>query len=203
MRARLAKAAFEVIAERGHSAFRTAAVAAHAGVSQGAQVHHFATKNGLTFAALEYAFADASEESARRVAAIPAGANPLPYLLGDLRQYFFGDKFWVALDITIDGSKNGDIAADIRQIVRSYRAPVYAQWINVLVKSGWSQEDSGEIVRTASALLAGAGMRSLWEDVDAYLDTMIARAEQMILAIWPLPAGISQTPAKVRRKVKS
>jgi AcrR family transcriptional regulator len=197
MRARLAKAAFEVIAERGHSAFRTAAVAAHAGVSQGAQVHHFATKDGLTLAALEYAFGEASEISARRLAAIPAGANPLPYLFADFRDFFLGQKFWVALDITIDASKDGAITDDIAKLVASHRAPVYAQWADILVKAGWSRADSEEIVRTAAALLAGVSMRSLWENVETYLDSMTARVEQMILATWPLP-GAAAGPVKAK-----
>jgi len=185
MRARLAKAAFDVIADRGHSALRTAAVAARAGVSQGAQVHHFSTKERLTIAALEYAFAAANDASARRLASIGPGENPLPLLLEDLREFFTSDKYWVSLDIAIDGSKNANAASDIRSIVRRYRSPVYKRWAVALSQAGWSDECSEEIVRTASSLMAGVSMRSLWEDVEVYLDDFVAKAEQMLQSMWP------------------
>jgi protein-disulfide isomerase len=53
MQRRLAQAAYEVIRDGGYVHFRTAAVARAAGVSQGAQLHHFPTKNSLAEAAIE------------------------------------------------------------------------------------------------------------------------------------------------------
>lgn len=200
MRAKLAKAAFEVVAEKGHSAFRTAAVAARAGVSQGAQVHHFATKDNITLAALEYAFAEASESSARRLAAVPPRANPLPHLLADLREFFLGPHYWVALDIAIDGSKNDGVAREIRRIAGSYRGAVYASWTRMLVDAGWSKDDSAEIVRIAASMLGGIGMRSLWEDVTSYVESAIARMEQMIMNTWPVPPAIAAIGKKPKRR---
>jgi AcrR family transcriptional regulator len=203
MRAKLAKAAFDVMAEKGHSAFRTAAVAAQAGVSEGAQVHHFATKTGLTLAALEYAFAQASDASADRLASIPAGANPLPYLLADLREFFLGKQYWVALDIAIDGSKTEGLAEDVRRIAGSYRGRVYRNWIAMMVDAGWSEDDSTEIVRMAASLMGGLGMRSLWEDVDPHLPKAIARMEQMILNTWPVPQDIAARAIPRRKAAKA
>jgi AcrR family transcriptional regulator len=187
MRAKLAKAAFDVVAKKGHSAFRTAAVAAQAGVSQGAQVHHFATKDDLTLAALEYAFTEASKASARRVASIPRDVNPLPYLLTDLSEFFLGKYYWVSLDIVMDGSKNRTMASRIREIAAAYRIPIYTKWAQILVDFGWPANDAEEIVRLAAATLAGMGMRSLWENIDDHLEKVLWRMEQIILTTWPAP----------------
>ena len=70
MRARLAKAAFEVIAERGHAALRTAAVSERAGVSQGALLHHFPNKDAVTTAAIGYALQRAADRSEKRLARV-------------------------------------------------------------------------------------------------------------------------------------
>jgi hypothetical protein len=44
-------------------------------------------------------------------------------------------------------------------------------------------------------------MRSLWENVETYLDSMTARVEQMILATWPLPGGAAgPVKAKAARR---
>src|SRR5258708_25223393 len=55
-RTRILKAASELIRRRGYARFRTADVAAEAGLSRGAQLHHFPTKDSLVVATLEYVF---------------------------------------------------------------------------------------------------------------------------------------------------
>lgn len=186
MRNRLARAAFEVIAERGHSAYRTAAVAERAGVSQGAQVHHFATKEGLTLAAVEYAFAHASARTEEIIAeGLAAGDDPLDLMLADFRLYFFNDDFWVSLDIAINGSKTPALKDGIREIVPRYRLGVYRRWVGILIDAGWAEPHAHEIVRMSAALVTGLGIRTIFDDVDAYLDTTIARWKAMILATWP------------------
>ena len=181
MRARLARAAFEVIAERGHSAFRTASVAERAGVSQGAQAHHFATKDALTLAAIDYAFSSASkrtEEILQR--GLAAGEDPVQLMMEDFKLFFMGDEFWVSLDITIDGSKDAELASAIRPLVARYRRPVYERWIEILAQSRWNREQATMIVRMTAALISGFSMRSLWEDVDIYLDTVLAQWREVV-----------------------
>ena len=186
MRARLAKAAYEVIAERGHSAFRTAAVAERAGVSQGAQAHHFSNKDALTLAAIEYAFAIASQRSADIAQrGVGAGEDPITLLIEDFRLFFMGGEFWVALDITLDGSKDEELAAAIRPIVARYRRPVYDQWVAILTSSGWSQDQATAIVRMTAALISGFGMRTLWEDVDRYIEEVLAEFRTMLERQFP------------------
>lgn len=188
MRARLAKAAFEIIAERGHSAFRTAAVAERAQVSQGAQVHHFASKNGLTLAAVEFAFAHASEETARLIADGPGkGEDVIDLLIRDFRLYFLSDDFWVSLGIILNGFKTPELAGGIREITQRYRTPVYQGWIAILEREGWSPANAEEMVRMTAALAAGLGIRTLWDDVQSYLDHTFARWRTMLLAAWPKP----------------
>ena len=186
MRIRLARAAFEVIAERGHSAYRTAAVADRAGVSQGAQVHHFATKDGLTLAAVDYAFAHATERTEEIIAeGIAAGDDPLDLMISDFRLYFFNDDFWVSLDIAINGAKTPALKDGIREIVPRYRLAVYRRWVGILVDAGWAESHAHEIVRMTAALVTGLGIRTIFDDVNAYLETTLARWKAMVLATWP------------------
>lgn len=186
MRGRLARAAFEVIAERGHSAYRTAAVAERAGVSQGAQVHHFATKDALTLAAVEHAFASASAKTEAIIAeGIAAGDDVLDLMLADFRLYFFADDFWVSLDIAINGAKTPALKDGIREIVPRYRLGVYRRWVGILADAGWAEADAHEIVRMSAALVTGLGIRTIFDDVGVYLDATLARWKAMLLATWP------------------
>lgn len=188
MRERVAQAAFEVIAGRGFSALRTAAVADQAGVSQGALLHHFATKDGLTLATVEHAFDRASRKTEELIeAGLAAGRDPIDLMLADFRLYFFNDDFWVSLDITINASKAPELKEGIREIVPRYRLGVYRRWVGILVDNGWAQTDAEEIVRMSAALTTGLGIRTLFDDVDAYLDATVAKWREMIAATWPRP----------------
>lgn len=176
MRARLAKAAYEVIAERGHSAFRTAAVLAHAGVSQGAMLHHFPTKESLTLAAIDYALNLGNETSAMRIAAAGAQPRAILHAMGDdFRDFFTCDRFWVSLDITMDAAKDATVAPAIRQIVGEARRPIYTQWESALTNAGWDSARATEAVTMTAALISGYAIRSLWAEDKAAMDKALVR----------------------------
>lgn len=186
MRERLAKATFDIIAARGFSSMRTAAVAEQAGVSQGALLHHFETKDGLTLATVEYAFAQASATTEAIIAdGLSKGVDPIDLMLRDFRTYFFNDDFWVSLDITINASKDPALKEGIREIVPRYRLGVYRRWVGILSENGWAVSDAEEIVRMSAALTTGLGIRTLFDDVDAYLDTTLAKWREMVRSTWP------------------
>lgn len=186
MRERLAKATFDIIAARGFSSLRTAAVAERAGVSQGALLHHFETKDGLTLATVEYAFAQASATTEQIIAdGLAKGVDPIDLMLRDFRTYFFNDDFWVSLDITINASKDPALKEGIREIVPRYRLGVYRRWVGILSENGWSVADAEEIVRMSAALTTGLGIRTLFDDVDAYLDGTLAKWRDVVTATWP------------------
>lgn len=190
MRERVAHATFEVIAARGFSGLRTAAVAEQAGVSQGALLHHFETKNGLTLATVEYAFARASAKTEEIIAqGLAKGIDPIDLMLSDFRLYFFNDDFWVSLDITINASKDPELKDGIREIVPRYRLAVYGRWVDILSENGWSRADAQEIVRMSAALTTGLSIRTLFDDVDAYFDPTVVKWRDMVSAAWPRNRG--------------
>ena len=183
MRSKLAAAAFAVIAERGHSAFRTAAVLAQAGVSQGALLHHFPTKDALTLAAIDHALTLSNQTSMERMAAAGEERSALiRAMVADFQDFFMGDRFWVSLDITMDASKDSGIAPAIRTIVAQARAPVYQAWISRLTASGEAADVAGNTVVTTAALISGYAIRTLWADDDRAGEQAIDRWLETILS---------------------
>lgn len=181
-RSRVAKAAYEVIAERGHSAFRTAAVIAHAGVSQGAMLHHYPTKESLTLAAIHYALNLDREKSLRRANGAKDDARAtLKAMTQDFRDFFMGNQFWVSLDITMDAAKDAAIAPEIRTIVAEARQPIYALWTQALARCGWSQDRARRAVTETAALISGFAIRSLWAEDGATLNAAIRRWVDFLL----------------------
>ncbi|WP_428629987.1 TetR/AcrR family transcriptional regulator [Sphingopyxis sp.] len=172
--AKLAQAAYAVIAARGHTALRMAAVAEEAGVSQGALLHHFPDKNALTKAAIHHALAMAGVDSERALAKAPTDPTKLlDMMIADFRSFFFGDYFWVALGITLDANRNPDLAAQIGEDVGELRRPIYAAWAEKLASAGWQRGSVEEMVRSAAALISGLAVRKLWAPHDAISDRLI------------------------------
>ena len=67
MRARLLEATVELLVERGFAGTSTTLVSERAGVSRGAQLHHFPTKNDLVVAAVRDANRAAQELQAEKM----------------------------------------------------------------------------------------------------------------------------------------
>lgn len=176
MRARLAEAAYDLIAERGHSAFRMAAVAERAGVSVGALLHHFPSKEDVTLAAIDHALCEA--ERAAQLRADAAGNDPrgvLEAIAADFIDFFMGDRFWVSLDITMDALKNPDVGPAIKPNVARSRGPVFRLWSDELIAIGWDRPRAEEAVRSIAAIVSGYSIRKLWTDDGGAVEGTLAR----------------------------
>ena len=109
MRQRLLEATVELLNERGFAGTSTTLVSERAGVSRGAQLHHFPTKNDLVVAAVTHLTEVRAEGLRMSLAALDArsAAAPLPrierlrsvlQLLGD---HFSSPVFTAALELWV------------------------------------------------------------------------------------------------------
>src|SRR3954452_10322451 len=100
-RARLLDAALDVLTEQGYAATTTVEVAKRAGVSRGAQLHHFPTKAELLAAAVEHLYARRRAEYRAAVAAMPDGVDRIDSSVDLLWSMFSGPTFpaWLELQV--------------------------------------------------------------------------------------------------------
>ena len=172
MRARLAAAAYDTIAVGGLNALRLRAVSQLAGVSQGALLHHFPDKNAVTLAAIEHALTLAREDSSTLLAAEARGAKAqgpeavLRGLLAELRGFFYSDRFWVAMGITMEGAKDPALQPAIREAVAALRTPIYQAWAERLANAGWPGDEAARVVRSGAAMMSGMAIRRFWTEDD-------------------------------------
>jgi len=97
MRARLMDATIECLVERGFGGTSTTLISERAGVSRGAQVHHFPTKNDLVVAAVEHLTEVRGAELAAAAAAVPDGPHRTRAVLRMLGDHFASPVFTAAL----------------------------------------------------------------------------------------------------------
>jgi AcrR family transcriptional regulator len=116
-RRRLMEAAVACLYERGYAGTTTIEIASRAGVSRGAQLHHFPTKDELVVSALEYLFDLRARESRNLVAEIPPGSpeQRLRWLVDLNWRIFKGPTFYAWLELVVASRTD----AKLREPVRS------------------------------------------------------------------------------------
>lgn len=109
----------------------------------------------------------ARSEGEAHLAGAPAAREALlRAMLDEFPSFFFNDRFWVTIGITIEASKALDNYSELKSEVASLRVPIYGAWGEQLTKVGWSAERADVIVRSGASLVAGLAIRRLWADFD-------------------------------------
>lgn len=101
MRARLMDATVELLVERGFAGTSTTLVSDRAGVSRGAQLHHFPTKNDLVVAAVEHLTEVRGAELAAAARRLPKGTRRTRAVLRMLGDHFSSPVFTAALELWV------------------------------------------------------------------------------------------------------
>ena len=188
MRQRLSQAAFDVICEIGFANFRTSAVSKRAGVSQGAQLHHFPTKNSLAVAALEYAFQKSFETFQQNLATSAEGEELIDLILKDFADFYLSDYFMVALDILMGGGRNQELRDEITELSRKNRDTVERYWLERLVDDGWSLTMAEDVLALSHSLVRGFSTRALIREPGEKFTRLLNRWRTMVLSLREQPA---------------
>lgn len=166
MRARLSEESYRIVAEGGVRALTIRSLAAAARVSQGAVLHHFPDKAAIILLAIEHTLTMARNDSASWLAEPGDAEGVLRAMIAEFRAFFFSDRFWVAMGITIEASKDADLFPAVRAKVSELRQPVYRAWEQRLEGVGWDGDIARRDVRAAAGLVSGAAIRRFWADED-------------------------------------
>jgi AcrR family transcriptional regulator len=101
---RVLEAALEVLLERGYSGLTTTRVAERAGVSRGAQLHQYPTKEALVVAAVDHVTRCWGDELRRQATVLPAGGDERLLRVHELLwTVLSGPIFYSALELWVAG----------------------------------------------------------------------------------------------------
>jgi len=161
---RLLDATVTCLIEYGWSGTTTTTVADTAGVSRGAQVHHFPTKNALVLAAVEHLTERRSEEIRSEASRWPAQSGTRVEGVVDLlAASFTGPLFEAALEVWV--------AARTDRALRSALGPLEAKigretfrLTAGLLDADVSRPDVREAIQATLELVRGLGVANLLSD---------------------------------------
>lgn len=162
-RRKILDAAVRLLGERGYAGLRTTDVAAAAGVSKGAQTHHFPSKDALVVAVIEHVFQRATEQARQRAHRTMSVDQALRALIADGQEFFFSELFLIALDLAIQGRTQASMENAFTKISAATRLPVEAHWRDALVASGVPAALADDLLWLTLSIVRGVAIRRLWQ----------------------------------------
>ncbi|MCM6776220.1 TetR/AcrR family transcriptional regulator [Nocardia sp. CDC159] len=116
MRVRLLDATIDCLVEYGYAGTTTPRVAERAGVTRGAQVHHFGSKNDLVVAAISHLAQRRTEAAMQELGRVRAGDDPLGVALDFMWELHQGPLFIAAMELWVAGRTDPVLAAALEKV---------------------------------------------------------------------------------------
>lgn len=162
MRQRLLEATVECLAELGWAGTTTTEVSQRAGVSRGAQLHHFPSKQDLVVAAVEHLMQIRREELAHQVDSLPA-ADRTRAVLTVLGSQFTGPVFFAALELWVAARTDPELLRAVGPLERRVGREAHKYAVALF---GIDEElgDNRALVQATLDLLRGLGLAASLSD---------------------------------------
>jgi AcrR family transcriptional regulator len=163
MRQRLLEATLQCLVEHGWSGTSTTLVSQRAGVSRGAQLHHFPTKTDLVIAAVEHIATVRRDELAEASAALPRGEHRTREVLELLGEHFTADVFAAALELWVAARTDPQLLAAVEPLERVTGRETHRLTVEMLDVDE-SQPGARELVQATLDLIRGLGLANTISD---------------------------------------
>ena len=185
MRARLLDATVDCLVERGFSGTSTTLVSERAGVSRGAQLHHFPTKNDLVVAAVEHLTEVRAAELAAAAERLPTGPRRTRAVLRMLGDHFTSPVFTGALELWVAARTDETLLAAVAPLEQRVGRETHRLTVELL-GADESRPGVRELVQATLDLVRGLGLADTISDdarrrariLDRWADTLDAALKE-------------------------
>src|SRR6478752_7501033 len=163
MRARLLEATVELLVEKGYAGTSTTLVSERAGVSRGAQLHHFPTKQDLVVAAVRHVTEVRGAELAAAASNLPTGNRRTRAVLQVLGDHFTSPVFIAALELWVAARTDPALLAEVAPLEQRVGRDTHRLTVELL---GADESRAGvrELVQATLDLVRGLGLASTITD---------------------------------------
>lgn len=162
-RRRVLEAAVECLVEYGWAGTTTTVVAERAGVSRGAQLHHYRTKSVLVLAAIEHLAERRTAELRAEAGALPPDGDRVAATIRLLATLFTGPLYVAALEVWVAARTDPTLRAEVVPVEARFGREVHRLTVELL---GADETRPGvrEAVQATLDLMRGLGVASLLTD---------------------------------------
>jgi AcrR family transcriptional regulator len=116
MRERLLESTAACLVEYGYSGTTVSRIAERAGVTRGAQVHHYPTKEALVIASIRHLAEQLAEQVAAEAPRVAHSADPVGAALDMLWRLHRGPIFAATVELWVAARTDPDLAEQIRDV---------------------------------------------------------------------------------------
>jgi AcrR family transcriptional regulator len=160
-RRRLLDAAVTTLVELGYGGITTGAVARRAGVTRGAQQHHFASRQELVIEAVRHMSARELEALHGKIAEMPRGRSRVKGALDLIFELYSGTFFAAILELSLAARGEPELAAVIAAEERAMSQTVHQLAEEVFDPDALRQSDLVDRWTTALATIRGLAVLRL------------------------------------------
>ncbi len=186
MRQRLLEATVELLVERGFSGTTTTLVSERAGVSRGAQLHHFPTKNDLVVAAVTHLTEIRGSDLEAAVARLPQGPHRTAAIIEMLGDHFASPVFTAALELWVAARTDPALLQAVAPLEQRVGRETHRLTVELLGVDE-AQPGARELVQATLDLVRGLGLANTLGDD--------ARRRRRILTQWARTLDAALHPA--------
>ena len=163
---RVLEATVDCLVERGWAGTTTTLVAERAGVSRGAQLHHYPTKSALVLAAVQHLAERRTAELQAEAAALPPGGDRVAGTVRLLSALFTGPLFAAALEVWVAARTDAELRAALVPVEARFGREAHRLTVGLL-GADESRPGVREAVQATLDLMRGLGVASLLTDDSA------------------------------------
>jgi AcrR family transcriptional regulator len=187
MRERLLDAAIDCLYELGYSGTTTIEVAARAGVSRGAQLHHFPTKEHLVTLAVRHVLAKRLEEFRTAFAALPEGTDKHAAAVSILWEMMSSRTFYAWLELVVAARTDARLRATIAAIDGQFVDQAHATALEFFAPVPGREQSFETNPLFALAMLQGLALdRIVWGADDPRI-AILLRKLRVVAAMGSVP----------------
>ncbi len=165
-RARLLDATIECLIDRGYAGTTTTVVAERAGVSRGAQLHHYPTKAELVIQAVARLAQRSGDELRRDAASLPAARDRLGAVLELMWTSFSGPLFYAALELWVAARTDRELHESLYRLERQVGRALAQLWREFAGAPEAVDRCFEELAELTLHLLRGMALQRILRDDD-------------------------------------
>lgn len=171
---RLMEATIEALHERGYARVTTAEIAERAGVSRGALMHHYATKEELVTVSVEKLLKDSTAEIRSWLDQARSGAMTLDHFLDNLWRMYSGRLLFVTIEHITEARHNQALRESLVPVVREFHKALDATWREFFQGTSLSRDEVEVVLNATTCLFRGMGVQTVLRDDPAYYEALLA-----------------------------
>ncbi|MZR30409.1 TetR/AcrR family transcriptional regulator [Sneathiella litorea] len=172
MRDRLCRATLEVITDVGYEKTTTTMIAERAGVSRGAQTHHFPTKFDLVNASFKYLLRDWEDKRAAETGGVETELSIESYIRFLWKEIFGHPLYVAALELMLAARGDKRLHKGLVAALDELTVLRQTMWHHIFAGTG-AEKERDIIMQMTVCLLRGLSMQGSIEDTNAHEEEVI------------------------------